>query len=502
MIIVISLKKFINSSFWVLLATVVTKLSGFLVLPFIARILGPTSLGVYSLLFQTISTADSLSRMGVDAAMTRNGAQHESIGSEATGRLFGVGTCLIFSTGILITVLVWLFRKELAINWLGNAQIISWLGIASLTIFIAALGVSPWFYLIALQEFRFFSLRRSIVATIQVVLTVILTWGFGLRGAVWSLAIIALLDSLFGWWLSLAILHKHQIRLRFDHFIPEAISILKFGLPFYASNFLTSFVGLPLLGYVSQIGGVEQVGYLRVAQSLSSLISFLPSAIAPVLISNLSASLAAQSEDYHTLKSLHLRSLWLILLLSSLVIIFNIDWLIELLFGQKYQQSIILSRIIIWTTCIGGLSGGLSQYTLSMGNTRIMAIINTSSLVVMLGVAILLIPKYSVIGLLIAQLTSSLFSLIAYVKPALYDLKSEDRIYVKQLAFISFFSFCVSFLPMILSFSQWAYIIFSITLITTTFTFLCFQCFSKEERKTIISLTLKLVAKGKSSRYR
>ena len=498
MILAISLKTFLKGSFWVSLATVITRLAGFITLPFLARTLDPSGLGIYNLIFNVISTADNLSRMGIDAAMSRNGAQYENIGTESVGRLFGVGSCLMIGIGTMIAISTGLFGNELAINWLGEPKIKPWMGIVAISIFLTEIGIPSWFFLLALQEFRLYSLRMSILTIVSSMTTVILAYRFGLTGAIWSLAFTGFLQLVLGLGLTLPVLDKYKIKLRFDRFIPESISILKFGLPFYAANFLGSFVALPLLGYVSKSGGIEQIGYLRVAQSLSQFVSFLPAAIAPVLVSSLSASLVGDSKDHQRLKSLHLRILWSVILFTSLAISFNLDWIVGLLFGASYQQAIILSRLTIWITAISSLAGMLSQYVLSLGNTRAIAIIQTTSLILMVLIAMILIPQYNSLGLLIAQGVSVFFTLIAYVKPALADMDTSEHKYLWLLTFESATLFVLSFLPSIIRSSTFINVTLSLVFLVMGLTLTLSGCFTAQERLSAYSLLKNLIAKIKT----
>ncbi len=474
--------KFIKGSFWLVLTNVIVKLAGFISLPILARLLGPSSLGIYNLVQNTIQTADGFSKLGADAAMHRYGAQYESSGTESVGRLFGVGACLMQISSISIAISICIFKVEIARDFIGEKSIEPWLILIAFVLCVTSIGNPSWLYLVALQEFKVFSQRNTIVAIAGAIITLLLTWQFGLNGAIWSFAIVSIIQTFYGWWLTLPVLSKYGIKLRLDHFIPEALKILKFGLPFYASNFLVSFVGLPLLGYVSKSGGIEQVGYLRVAQSLSQFVSFLPATLAPVLISALSASLVGNSEEYQKLKSLHFRVVWGILLITSAVISFNLDWIIGLLFGATFQDAIILSRITIWITAISSVVGMMGQYVTSLGNTRVIAIIQVISLALMVLVSMLLIPEYKSIGLLIGQAVSVFFALIAYIRPALADIHKSDRKFLWMMTFASINLLILSFLPSIISFNLLATITISLVFLGISLVLITLGCFTKEER--------------------
>jgi len=492
------LNNLLKSSFWVALSSIVTRLSGLIVLPILARQLDPTGLGLYNLVQNTVQTSDNLSRVGADAAIHRNGAQYQVIGHKAIGRLFGVGACLTIVTAGLIASSLWFYKTEIASIWLGEPRIEPWLGLTAFITIVTAIGNPSWFYMVALQAFRAYSIRTSAIAIFGAIATIILTWQFGLAGALWGLGFTALIQALLGWWLILPILKEKGIYLRFDRFIPEARSILSFGLPFYASNFLGSFIALPLLGYVSRTGGIEQLGYLRVAQSLSQLVSFLPTAIAPVIISTLSASLAADAAEYRQVKSIHLRTLWLLILLLSTITCFSLEFLIPTLFGTNYREAILLSRLTIWITAMSSISGIFSQYVISAGRTRTIALVQTIALVINVALAIWLIPTYGSTGLLIAQAIAALFTAIAYISPALSDLILEDRHRLSILTALSFILVITTFFMSIFVKSAIVNLILMLIIINLFLLIPSQFIFSSKEKEIFLLLAKRKVKKLQS----
>jgi O-antigen/teichoic acid export membrane protein len=482
-----SFKNLLKGSFWVVLATTVIRITGFIVLPILARLLSPEELGLYNLVYNTIQTGDGLSRIGVDVSMHRDGSQYESKGSESTGRLFGVGSIIMIGVAILLAITLQFNHEFIAKYLLGEPKIEPWISLISLTILLTAIGNAPWIYLVALHAFRVYSLRLSIISIAGAVITIGLTYLYGLSGSIWGLVFTALIQVLLGWVLTLPILKEKKINLRFDNFILQSRSILGFGLPFYASNFLSSFISLPLLGYVSRVGGLDQLGFLRVAQSLSQFISFLPTAIAPVLVSALSANLASQHNESQKIKSLHLRILWTLMILIAAIACFSLDYLIPALFGSSYIQAILLSRLTIWITVIGSISGIFSQYIVSAGKTRTIMIVQTTGLAINAIFAILLIPIYSSTGLLMAQCTQSLFTAIAYIQPALTDLKPADKKSLVFLLMLSIGLIALSFgIPFIINNFILTLTINIICCIITIF-FVSTKIFTSEEKYLFIS---------------
>jgi O-antigen/teichoic acid export membrane protein len=421
------IKIFIKSGAWLTLASIVSKLTSALSLPLLAKLLMPESIGIYRIVVSLAQSIDNFSDLGVTIAMERNGSEHKKLGVEAVGRLFGVGLAIIFLTNICMAVTIYWFREPLAQHWLRQTSVTIWLGAAAILICLQPLGKVPLTFLASLQEFRSYAIRSSIGALGSGIITVLLGWQFGLLGAIGGLIIAAFLQIIWSYTIVYPILNKRKIYLRFDKFFKEAKSIFELGFPYYCGNtLLGSLVGLPLMGLVSQYGGLKELGYLRVAQSMAALIGFIPSAIAPAAISHLSASLAEDVSSYQRLKSIYLRGNLIFLLLPTGIICLLLPQLIDLVFGHEYQQSSILSFLTLWITVVAGVASVMIQYLVVACKTKKIAQASFLGICCWVGSAYLLVPMYSGTGFLIAQLAGQLLGFIVVVRPATQDLEQKD----------------------------------------------------------------------------
>src|SRR5215813_1031920 len=171
--------RLIKAGTWLTIANLVTRILSSLTLPLLARLLGPSALGIYSIVFATAQTGQSISSLGAEVVMHRNGAQYKTIGAESVGRLFGVGMAMVCIMSALCGLIVFIFRVPLAVHWLGRPELSTWLGIAALIILIQPLGAVPLFFLASLQDFRSFALRTSLGVFFSSAVTVALPiWSF------------------------------------------------------------------------------------------------------------------------------------------------------------------------------------------------------------------------------------------------------------------------------------------------------------------------------------
>jgi O-antigen/teichoic acid export membrane protein len=430
-----AISKLAKGGAWLTLASAISKLTSVAVIPILARLLGPQGLGIYNIVFALSQSAQGFSSLGVDIAMQRNGAQHKTIGTESVGRLFGVGLTITCFVSAVTGLGVWLFREPLAKHWLGQPAVTPWLGLAAIVIILQPFGNVPLLFLSSLQEFRAYALRSALSIVFSGVITVLLAWQMGLSGALLGMVLAATVQIIWSYLIVKPVLKVREIRLRYDYFWQELQSILKLGFPYYLGNtLLGSLVGLPLMGLVSQYGGLEQLGYLRVAQSMSALIGFIPNAIAPATISYLSANAI---DDNQYLKSVHLRSVGILLLVPTGLVCLILPNLINFLFGAAYQQTVFLSWLSLWISALTGITSVLVQYLVVAGKTVRVAWASLIGVTCLTLVAFLLVPRYGALGFIVAQAVSQTIGFLCVLEPSISGLTKKDISLLVKLMCIS-----------------------------------------------------------------
>jgi O-antigen/teichoic acid export membrane protein len=401
------INKFIKGSLLLSIASVVVRISGFLVLVPLARLLGAEKLGVYSLIFWLVQTGTMLGRLGVDVAIHRNGAKLYQTDSTATGRLLGVGGTLMSLSFAALATVTWVCREPLATHWLGNKDAAQWLGYAAIILCLEGLGTVMMTYLISLHSFQGNSLATSAGALGKLLLSPALAFNYGLYGAIIGLLLGTLLQLLVATISCYRSIQKYQIQLSLENFWQESSQILQFGLPFYAGNALIGLVALPMMGEIGRVAGVKTLGQLRIAQSLSQIVGFLPAAIAPVATSLLSEAYGKEGQDFQKLRSVHLRGNWLLALILVVSVSLSSHLLINLLFGNTYKDSVPLIIGLSWWTSLTVVVENLNLYTLAAGNTWAIAVGSVVQKITFIILAFWLIHHWGGMGYIFGLLIGS-----------------------------------------------------------------------------------------------
>jgi O-antigen/teichoic acid export membrane protein len=214
-------------------------------------------------------------------------------------------------------------------------------------------------------------------------------------------------------------------------FIKESQEILKFGIPFWSGNALIALLTLPIMGEIGRIAGVGALGQFRIAQSLSQVVSFLPGAIAPVVVSILSESYKPNenTNDFEKLRSLHMRGNWLLALTLVMFLSLNSNLIINMLYGKAYIDAVPLVIGMGWLSFMVVIADNLNLYTLSAGNTLTIAIASISQKAIVIGFSFWLIPIHKTMGYIIAMISGVCIQLVIM---AIYTWKKISRILQQQ----------------------------------------------------------------------
>jgi O-antigen/teichoic acid export membrane protein len=444
----------IKSVGWLSLANIISKLVSILTLPILARLLGPQSLGIYNIITSFSQSIQGLSGLGVEVSLQRNGARHQTIGSEAVGRLFGVSLLLVFIVNSIASLGVWYFRQLIADRLFSDPSIAQWFGVAAILAVLLPIGNISLLFLSALQEFRSYAIRSSLGLIVSNILVLLLAHQFGLEGAFEGLFLSAILQVLWSYIILKPIFKANKISLRFNHFWQELRSILNLGLPYYlGTSLLYNLINMPLIGFLNHYGGLESLGYVRVAQSIGTLINFIPAAIAPAVISYLSASYTDKDQQEY-LKSVHLRSVWIFLLLSSSMICLYLPIIMTSFFTKSYQPAIVPAWIFVWTSMLSGITTIAIQYLVIDGNTVAVGRGSLIGVCFWILPSLVLIPRYTEIGFFISHLIANIAEIIVLTYPALINIKSEDLLRLRNLMGLSCFMFLCSLIVSLLHLSN------------------------------------------------
>ena len=389
---------------------------GFLLNIFLSRFLGPSNLGVFSLVLATSQTFEIAARGGVDyglsCALTGAGA---TLTEQCKGRTAASAMWLVQVITLVLAVALWIWIVPLkgllpsSLTLGRDALALALIGIATLE----SLGGLPWDLLIIAGATKKVALRQGLFAPLKLLLAAI---GAALGGVAGALIGYGLISGLQLAWLRKSCHQLWRWPRRWQPDWQEAWGLMRSGISLYGSNALAAIVFLPLLAGVAQAEGVSDVGFIRVGQLIVQVFTLLPGALTPLLFLRLRATTVESQRSENT--ELSLRLIWWLGLAALLGYLLVDKPLVQLFFGDSYLPSIQPTRLLVLMAILDSVNQVLHTPLLANQRTRLFAIGQNSGALLAALLGWWLIPTSGLQGFLAAKLCFSIVPVAIYLSEA------------------------------------------------------------------------------------
>jgi len=397
------------SSKWVFAGTVLSKPIQLFTSVMIARLLGPSSFGVFGLATSMAVTLALIAGLGLGDASNKYVAEYYSRDREK-GRRFSaiiIWSATIFST--LLFVALWLQRP-----W--------WVGVvfpdSTTTIVIALSLCLAWTNLIfallagvisGLQLFREFAILSVLQAFAVAVFAVVLSF-YGAEGALlayvvgsvitlsWAVAKILQTDpGLFSW-------------PRLPQ-LGELKRILRFSTPIWIGAFaLNPVITFAFVFLARQPNGEHHLGMLNTANGLRTLVTVLPGVIAVVITPALiqEGGLLGERHSYNQLLEKSFSAL-VFLTLPLLIVCLFLGDLMFLIYGKAYGDSYRLFLPLVTSATVGAIGTPLVIAMMAKNLTGWSLGFGVAKSILLIGLTLWWVPSQFSIGLAWAFFVSEAF---------------------------------------------------------------------------------------------
>ena len=409
----------------------------------LSRWLGPTELGLFNLVTTTVQTCDTLVRCGGDYALNYElGGQPDATQSQRGIQLArGLAQlCSLMTALICFVLVIWI--------WCGQGLFLSSLDASyrfSLTVLLLLMIVcegssaSAWEVLLVSHRTASLALRQGLFFPLRLLFAALCSLFGGVLGAMggWSLVAVAqcfwLKHVLGSLWNPLQVWPLLVSSLR---------QLLKLGLPFYASNLLSSVIFYPLLLKVADASGLAEIGYLRVGQILQQLFAFLPATLVPVLFLRLRGE--SSYADQVSLMEKPLRVIWFFLLEFLLLYCMLDQSLIVGLFGTSFVSALLPTRLLLITALFECLAQLVVQPLLAAGRTRTYGFWHNGAAIVAAVLGWLWIPAAGLSAYLIVRLLYVMVPLIGFGIPLVTQFSQPRKMLCLAVSSVGLMSLFLS----------------------------------------------------------
>ena len=412
------------------------RLFGFISNMLLSRWLGPTDLGLFNLVTTTVQTSDTLVRCGGDYALNFElGGESEPQKSEQGIDLIGGFSqlCTISTIVVCTVVAIWVLlghglfpRSSLPIPRIYLT------GLVLLMIACECISASAWEVLLVSHRTALLALKQGLFFPLRLLCASIGALLAGVSGAMACWSFIAVFQC---FWLR-HILGDLWNPLRIWPPLTNSVNrLLKRGLPFYASNLLSSIIFYPLLIQVASGSGLANIGYLRIGQILQQLFSFLPATLVPVMFLKLRSK--SSFLDQVVVVETPLRLIWFLLLQILLLYCILDRFIIGLFFGEMYIPALQTTRLLLLTSLYECLAQIIVQPVLADGQTRKYGIWQNGAAVISAVLGWLWIPSAGLVAYLVVRLLYVVIPLVGFGVPIIKRLQKPEKVYTLLLSSVA-----------------------------------------------------------------
>jgi O-antigen/teichoic acid export membrane protein len=386
-----------------LLTQVSTPMASFMLVLIIARRLGTSGLGEYSVALSLYFIFQALSTFGFNLLITREVARDSSI----TNKYFVNGTLLAFSFSIVSA-----FMMCIAVNWITAAPTIKHsVYVLSSSLLFFSLALVYQSICRAFEKLEYITIPHIVGNMCKLVFGIFsLYLGYGLVALMVVILLSQIVNFILSLYFCLRFIKKPVGKLDFKFCIAILSSIPIFTLIIILST-IRGNIDILLL---TKMLGTEEAGYYSAAHKLVNLsklgISCYIMALQPIIFRLFVSSL----QKSKTVCTESIRYLVITVLPIIVSVVMLSDRIILLVFKEAFLPSAHVLSITIWILLFYSFNQVLATALIGSDNQRKNLEANLIGLATSIGLNIILIPRYSFIGAAIATCTS--VSIVAAVQ--------------------------------------------------------------------------------------
>ncbi|KAA2239913.1 flippase [Chitinophaga agrisoli] len=388
--------KVFENTGWLLIDKFSKLFPGILIVAFMARHLGPELFGIWNYAIALTTIVGSIALLGMDKIAVR-----ELVNNERE-------QAAIVATAIFLRMVVAIgcMALSVAIVMIGRQQQAVYLYctlFASLTIVLQSFDVLDYFYQVKND------VKKIIIPKVSVFLLfcgikLLVVW---LNGPLLALLWVTLLELLVTYTVVLVVYTYHYGVMPFLHIQRRlAKALLAHSWPLILSNLLVVlFVKVDLV-LLDQLGTAAQLGAYVVAVRISEIWYAVPTILSVAMLPPLMRQQNEDREAYLSILEKWLRLSFWSSLCIALVMTCSAQWIIPLLYGDKYLSAAPILMIHIWAGIPVFLCVVVVQYLVIEGRYNIYLYSNIAGLVVNVGLNLFLIRALGGIGAAIATVAA------------------------------------------------------------------------------------------------
>lgn len=312
---------------------------------FVAVLLGPAGMGIVGLLTSTTGFVSALTNFGLGTSAVKNVAAASATGDEArVSKIVTVLRRLVWITGCLGMILTAALSPWLSQLTFGNKDYTVAFIWISVTLLFQQLSSGQMVVLQGLRKLNYLARANVTGSVIGLIIAVPVYYKWRIDGIVPVIIISSLASMLLSWYFARKVGAK-SVKVSKEETIAEGKEMLKMGFLISLSGLITTAVSYLVRIYISNTGGVEQVGlYTAGFAIIGTYVGMVFTAMGTDYYPRLSA---VANNNTKSQELINQQAEVAILILAPILAVFLvfINWLVILLYSTKF---LAVNEMIHW----------------------------------------------------------------------------------------------------------------------------------------------------------
>ncbi len=417
-----NLRKVTDSVFWLFLDKIIRLFVGLFVGAWLARYLAPELYGIYHTAFSFSALFGIVAGLGLRRVVVRELVNHPEQKEAILGSTFSLLT--ISGTlfwGVTVLSAAWFYQDD----WLLFCIIAI---ISMRFIFLAFENIIHFFEAETQLKYTVYatSIAYLISNTIKVLLII-------MEADLIAFAALFVVDSILGMISLIVLYHKKGYRLFNWTFSRKiATQLLKDGSPLIFAGLMVTVNARIDQIMLREMTDATQVGIYAAAVQLLSILFFVPNILKQSLFPNIVKEHANNTQAFYEKLEIMLNMLYGFSYIAIIGLFLFADFIIFFLFGEAYAASAAPLRILSVLLLFISINAVKNSYLIIHNWTRLKLVFSIIAATTNVGINLILIPKYGILGACYASLLS--YGISAYFATWLFpELNTFSHLMTRSL---------------------------------------------------------------------
>ncbi|MDR1385790.1 MAG: oligosaccharide flippase family protein [Planctomycetaceae bacterium] len=415
-----------SGAFWSLAGSVFSRLFMVIATILVARMLGRSIFGQYSVVLSTVNSFIVFSNFGIGLTATKYIVELRESDKERTGRILGLSYLFTVGLGILMTMLLCAVAPWICNHVMKAPQLVSELRLGLLFLIVASVNGAQSGVMVGFQGFRVAAMANCIAGLFMIPLRAGGAYLGGLNGSLigfgLSLVVLLVVNRIF----ILKITRQYNIKISYRNAFQELPILWKFSIPAVLGGILvTPVFWLCYLMLTRSPNGFEEVAVLDAARQFQLMILFIPGTIAQVILPLLVQANSANQKSQYTKTIKYNMLLNIVVALVVALPLMILSPYVMGFYGEGFSDGTMTLCILAVTAIIIAANNVVGQIIASQGKMWVGFIFNLMwAVVLLLGCYFAMLLNTGAFGVAVAMLIAYLLHTIWQSGYLLVFLKS------------------------------------------------------------------------------